>query len=56
MNLAKPEAINMYCLPADREVEVTDEEIDCPQSVVYQQAENRLHVQKSVLALTMGRK
>ena len=54
MKLAKHDAIYMHCLPADRGVEVTDAVIDGPQSVVYDQAENRLHVQKSILALTMG--
>ncbi|HEY3315140.1 MAG TPA: ornithine carbamoyltransferase [Bacillota bacterium] len=54
MKLAAPEAIYMHPLPADRNVEVTDEVIDGPQSVVYDQAENRLHVQKAVMALTMG--
>ena len=53
MNLAKKNAIYMHCLPADRGYEVTDEVIDGNQSAVYQQAENRLHVQKAVLALTM---
>ncbi len=53
MGLAKPSAIYMHCLPADRGIEVTDGVIDGPQSVVYDEAENRLHVQKAVMALTM---
>jgi len=54
MSLADRDAIYMHPLPADRGREVTDEVIDGPQSVVYDQAENRLHVQKAVMALTMG--
>lgn len=53
MALAKDDAIYMHCLPADRNVEVTDAVIDGPRSVVYDEAENRLHVQKAVMALTM---
>ncbi len=53
MSLAKEDAIYMHCLPADRNIEVTDAVIDGPQSVVYDEAENRLHVQKAVMALTM---
>lgn len=53
MALAKRDAIYMHCLPADRNVEVADAVIDGPQSVVYDEAENRLHVQKAVMALTM---
>lgn len=53
MSLAKEEAIYMHCLPADRNIEVTDAVIDGPQSVVYDEAENRLHIQKAVMALTM---
>jgi N-acetylornithine carbamoyltransferase len=54
MKLAKKDAIYMHPLPADRNIEVTDEVMDGPQSVVYDEAENRLHAQKAVMALTMG--
>lgn len=54
MKLAKQDAIYMHCLPADRNLEVTDEVIDGPQSVVYDEAENRMHAQKAVMALTMS--
>ncbi len=54
INLTKDDAIYMHCLPADRNLEVTDEVIDGPKSVVYDEAENRLHGQKAVMALTMG--
>ena len=54
MALAKEDAIYMHCLPADRNIEVTDGVIDGPHSVVYDEAENRLHVQKAVMALTMS--
>ena len=53
MKLAKSDAIYMHPLPADRNVEVTDAVIDGSQSVVYDEAENRLHAQKAVMALTM---
>jgi len=53
MAMAKDDAIYMHCLPADRNIEVTDGVIDGPNSVVYDEAENRLHVQKAVMALTM---
>ena len=54
MALASESAIYMHPLPADRNVEVADAVIDGPQSVVYDEAENRLHAQKAVMALTMG--
>lgn len=53
MALAKPDAIYMHPLPADRNIEVTDAVIDSAQSVVYDEAENRMHVQKAVMALMM---
>lgn len=53
MALADKDAIYMHCLPADRNIEVTDAVIEGPQSAVYDEAENRLHVQKAVMALTM---
>jgi len=53
MALARPDAIFMHPLPADRNVEVTDDVLDGHQSAVYDEAENRLHAQKAVMALTM---
>jgi N-acetylornithine carbamoyltransferase len=53
MALGADDLIYMHPLPADRGREVTDEVIDGPQSVVYDEAENRLHVQKALMALTM---
>jgi hypothetical protein len=50
MAAAKPDAVFMHCLPAHRGDEVTAEVIDGPQSVVWDEAENRLHVQKAILA------
>jgi ornithine carbamoyltransferase len=53
--LASPDAIVMHDLPAHRGEEITDEVMEGPQSVVFDQAENRLHAQKAVLALILGR-
>jgi ornithine carbamoyltransferase len=52
--LARPEAIVLHCLPAHRGEEITDEMMDGPQSVVFDQAENRLHVQKALMAFLLG--
>ncbi len=54
MSLASPDALFMHCLPAHRGEEVTDEVMDGPQSVVFDEAENRLHAQKGILAWCFG--
>ena len=54
MKLASSKALFMHCLPAHRGEEVTDEVMDGPQSVVFDEAENRLHAQKGVLAWCLG--
>ena len=54
MSHAEPHAVFMHCLPAHRNAEVTDGVLDGPQSVVFEQAENRMHAQKALLLLLLG--
>lgn len=54
LSVARPEAIVMHCLPAYRGEEITEEVLEGSQSVVFDQAENRLHVQKAIMALLMS--
>ena len=54
MSLARPDALFMHCLPAHRGEEVVDEVLDGPQSVIWDEAENRIHAQKAVLAWCFG--
>jgi ornithine carbamoyltransferase len=56
MSGAKKDAFFMHCLPAHRNEEVTSEVLDSPRSIVYDQAENRLHIQKVIMLLLMGKK
>ena len=55
MKRAKPSAIFLHCLPAHRGEEVTEDIIDGPQSLVWHEAENRLHIQKAILLWCFGK-
>lgn len=55
MGLAKPDALFLHCLPAHRNEEVVDAVMDGPRSVIWDEAENRLHAQKSILLWTLGK-
>lgn len=54
LDVARPECIVLHCLPAHRGEEITEDVLEGPHSVVFDQAENRLHVQKAIMALLMG--
>jgi ornithine carbamoyltransferase len=54
MSKTAPNAVFMHCLPARRNAEVTDAVLDGPQSIVFDQAENRMHAQKALLLLLLG--
>jgi ornithine carbamoyltransferase len=55
MPMAKSDAVFLHCLPAHRGEEVTDVVIDGPQSLIWDEAENRLHAQKSILLWCLGK-
>jgi ornithine carbamoyltransferase len=54
LSLASPEAVVLHCLPAHRGEEITDEVLEGSQSIVWDQAENRLHTEKALLASLLG--
>lgn len=56
LEMANKDAVFMHCLPAHRGEEVTESVIDSTRSVVFEEAENRLHVQKAIMCLLMGKK
>jgi ornithine carbamoyltransferase len=54
MSLAAPDAVFMHCMPAHRGQEVSEQVIDGPSSLIYQQAHNRMHAARAVLAFLLG--
>ncbi len=54
LSLASPDAVVLHCLPAHRGEEITDDVMEGPQSIVWDQAENRLHTEKALLASLLG--
>jgi ornithine carbamoyltransferase len=55
LKLADPECVVLHCLPAHRDEEITDEVIEGSHSIIFDEAENRLHVQKAIMATLMAR-
>ena len=55
MNNANSDAIFMHCLPAERGVEVTDNVCDSPNSIIFDQAENRMHAQNAIMLMLCGK-
>ncbi len=55
VKLADPECVVMHCLPAHRDEEITDEVIESSHSIIFDEAENRLHVQKAIMVTMMAR-
>jgi ornithine carbamoyltransferase len=54
VSLADPDCVVMHCLPAHRDEEITDEVMESHHAIIYDEAENRLHVQKAIMATLMG--
>jgi ornithine carbamoyltransferase len=54
LDYAAPDSLVMHCLPAHRDEEITDEVMEGPHSIIFDEAENRLHVQKAIMATLMG--